>query len=54
MQYRIKYTIWRIEAENSAEAKKAIVEMLRRDTEKFVSVEPAHDKRPMWKMFLFG
>jgi len=56
MQYRVKYTIWRIEARSAAEAKRKVIELLRSSPEYFISVEVDNglNRRPLWKLFLLG
>jgi hypothetical protein len=55
--YRIKYSLWRIEAESASEAKKKLCDLLRKNPEDFVFVENASiydERKPVWKRLLFG
>lgn len=55
--YRVKYTLYRIEAPSAMEAKKKVVNLLKTQADDLLSVEDASifdDRRPMWRRFLFG
>lgn len=52
--YRVKYSLWRIDANSPEEAKKEICHILRTMPEKFLSVEESIEKRPLWRLLLTG
>ena len=54
--YRVKYSLYRIEGSDAADAKKQVCEIMKRMPEKFISVEDATvaTNRPLWKRFLTG
>lgn len=52
--YRIRYNLWRIEADSIEEAKKEACDIIGNNPQKFLTVELASDPRPFWKRLLFG
>jgi len=54
MQYRIHYSIYRIEATDAHEAKRKAVELISTRAKDLISVEPARPRRGFWKTLLFG
>lgn len=57
MNYRIRYSLYRIDAHSSDDAKKQVCELMKKMPEKFISVEDASvfdPRRPLWKRFLSG
>ena len=54
MKYRVRYSVWIIEASSPAEAKKKVCGMLKKDLEALVSIEPFANTRPIWLRLLTG
>lgn len=54
MQYRIKYSIWQMEAESPAEAKKKVVELLKSSAENLVTAEVMQPKHGIMHRLLTG
>lgn len=54
MQYRMRYTLWRVEANSLGEAKKKAVEILKTQAEHLVTVEPESPRKGLIRSLLFG
>jgi hypothetical protein len=55
--YRVRYSLYRIEAPSSFDAKKQVCDLMKKMPEKFISVEDASvfdPRRPLWMRFLSG
>ena len=53
MQYRVRYQIWRVNADSAEQAKRYVVETMTKHAALNISVEPIEEK-PLWKQFLLG
>jgi hypothetical protein len=54
MRYRIRYSLYSIEADNPLTAKLKAVKLLRESTEQLIYVEKYEDRKPLWRLFLGG
>ena len=54
MQYRIRYSVYRVEASNLDEAKKKAISILRNNLEELVTIEKDDRKPPFWRLLLLG
>jgi hypothetical protein len=54
MSYRVRCSLYRIEASSLEEAKKKALDIIGKNLEEFISVEVALEKRPLWRMLLTG
>jgi hypothetical protein len=54
MQYRIKYSLWRVEASSREEAKNKIVSILKASAENWVTVEEDTNKHSVFYRILTG
>lgn len=57
MQYRVKYSLYRIEAASASEAKKKVLDIMKKQGDLFISVEDAsiyNEKRGFLKRLFLG
>lgn len=52
--YRIRYSLYRVDASDAHDAKRKIVQVMKARAEDWISVEPERPKRGFWKTLLFG
>jgi hypothetical protein len=54
MEYRVRYSIYRINASDAHEAKQKVIELIQRRPQDWISVEPAPPRRGFWKTLFLG
>jgi len=52
--YRIRYSIYRINASDANEAKRKVVELMQKRPQDWISVEQDRPRRGFWKTMLLG
>ena len=54
MQYRVRYQIWRVNADSAEQAKRYVVETMTKHAALNISVEPLQSNSSLLKQLLFG
>lgn len=54
MTYRVRYSIWQVDAATPHEAKKKVCETMKSSPETFITVEALHNNKPFWWRILTG
>jgi hypothetical protein len=55
--FRVRYSVWNIEGSSAEDAKKNIVDLMKKSADKLITVEDAsiyNSRRSLWKRLLFG